>query len=424
MKKIAIIGFGCAGYHAAREVRRLDPKAVIDVYSDTETAAYNPMLTTYYVKGAIPYQAMFPFGAPQEAAGRLGLNLFPNRAVTGLKPEERALCFGDGTQQVYDGILISTGASAVVPPLPGLDLPGVFKMRTVEDAVSFKAALDGGTIRRALVIGASWVGIKAVEDLVLRGIACTLADGAERVFSTAVFPETARRIERGLEARGVSVACGQMLDHVERAADGALAAVMQSGRRFEADAVAVCLGVRTNTGFLKDCGIAVNRGVLTDCHMQTNYEGIYAAGDCCEAADIQTNAPRNIGLWHNAARQGTVAGSNMAGDVREFGANLLVNLGHYLGYSFVSMGDLTACRPEDEVLISEDSRFYLCAVRGGRSAQMHQRDRDAGVQRSHQERFYQVHRKSWGGAGSPDRLLAAAAGVSCELYQLFRRETA
>lgn len=366
MKKVAIVGFGCAGYNAAREVRRRDRDAVIDVYSDTDIGPYNPMLTTYFVKGSIPYEALFPFGSLEAIAQELNLRAHVKTPVTGLDPEKKALRFADGTTAPYDEILISTGASAVMPPIPGLDLPGVFKMRTAEDAVTLKAMLDQGTIKSGLVIGASWVGIKIVEDLVERGISCTLVDGARWIFYVAAFQETAARAQKDLEGKGVQVVCDQMLDHIEQEPNGQLTAVMQNGRRFTADTVAICIGVRMNTSFLKDSGIAMGRGVLVDQHMRTNYPGIYAAGDCCEATDIQSGTKRNIGVWLNANKQGLVAGANMAGDPMEFDANVLVNLAHYLNYDFISIGDVAACQPADEVYEYEDERYYIRAVREGR----------------------------------------------------------
>ena len=368
MNKIAIIGFGGAGYCAAEEARKRDPEAVIDVYSDTGLGPYNPMLTTYYVKGAIPYEAMFPYGTLEEARERLNLTVHTNRPVTGLDPATRTLRFADGSQAAYDNILISTGASAVMPPLPGMDLPGVIKMRTVQDAVDLKERLDSGKIRSGLVIGSSWVGIKVVEDLVTRDIPCTLIDGAPWMFYVASFQESAQRVQADLEAKGVTLSFNQMLDHIEQESDGRLTAVTQSGSRFTADLIAVCIGVRTNTGFLKDSGVAMNRGVLVDRRMATNYPGVYAAGDCCEAVDIQSGAHRNIGVWYNAQKQGQVAGANMAGGEMEFDANVLVNLAHYLDYDFISIGDISSCKPEDTVYEYEDSRYYIRGVRDGSGA--------------------------------------------------------
>ncbi len=363
MNKVAIIGFGGAGYNAAKEVRRLDPEAVIDVYSDTNVGPYNPMLTTYYVKGAIPYDALFPFGSLEQIVEELRLNFHANNPVTGLVPEEKKVLLADGSEAVYDNILISTGASAVMPPLQGIDLPGVFKMRTVQDAVKLREMLDQKTMKSCLVIGASWVGIKIVEDMVAYGVPCTLVDGAPWIFYVAAFEETASRAQKDLEEKGIRVECGQMLDRIEQEADGQLTAVMKNGNRYTADTIAVCIGVRMNVGFLKETGLEMNRGILVDKKMRTNYDGIYAAGDCCEAIDIQSGTHRNIGVWFNANKQGLVAGANMAGKPMEFDANVLINLAHYLDYDFISIGDVSACRPDDEIYEYEDEAHYIRVVK-------------------------------------------------------------
>ncbi len=363
MNKAAIIGFGGAGYNAAKEIRRRDPDVVIDVYSDTDIAPYNPMLTTYYVKGDIPYEAMFPFGSIQSIRDELNINFFGSTPVQKLLPAEKKLILQDGAERTYDDILISTGASAVVPPLNGIDLPGVFKMRTAQDAVQLRQRLDAGGIRSALVVGASWVGIKVVEDMVSYGVSCTLVDGAPWVFYVATFRETARRVQRDLEEKGIMVSCGQMLSHIEAGPDGQLTAVMQNGQRFTADTIAICVGVRMNAGLVRDSGITMNRGIIVDRHMRTNFDGIYAAGDCCEAVDIQSGTPRNIGVWFNANKQGLVAGNNMSGGSMEFDANVLVNLAHYLDYDFISIGDVSSCKPEDEMYEYESSSYYIRAVK-------------------------------------------------------------
>ena len=97
MNKIAIIGFGGAGYNAAKEVRRLDTEAVIDVYSDTDIGPYTPMLTTYFVKGAIPYDALFPFGDLETIKKELNVNFHANTPVVGLDPASRTLKLSDGS---------------------------------------------------------------------------------------------------------------------------------------------------------------------------------------------------------------------------------------------------------------------------------------------------------------------------------------
>lgn len=127
--------------------------------------------------------------------------------------------------------------------------------------------------------------------------------------------------------------------------------------------VAVCIGVRMNVGFLKDSGLALGRGVLVDGGMRTSHEGIYAAGDCCEAPDKQSGGHRNIGLWANAVRQGAVAGTNMAGGTAQFDGHFLVNLGHYLHYDFISIGDISSCGEEDQRYHYADGRCFIEARR-------------------------------------------------------------
>lgn len=364
--RIAIVGFGGAGYRAAEEARRVDPNAVIDVYSDTNIPPYNPMLTTYYVKGAIPYEALFPFGPLDKIIERLNINFHGETPVTALIPEKKVLQFADGTEKEYDNILFSTGASAFAPRVPGIDLDGVFKMRTAFDSVHLKEMLAKGNIRSALVVGASWVGIKIVEDMVEAGIDCTLVDGARWIFPVAAFEQTAERIHADLERKGVKLAFEQMLSSIEREPDGRLTAVMQNGNRFTADTVAVCIGIRTNIGFLLQSGLNIGRALQVDHHMRTNFEGIYAAGDCCEAPETQTGTHKNIGVWLNAQNQGTVAGNNMAGGNMLFDANVLLNLAHYLHYDFLSIGDVSLCKPgdpDDQVYEYEDERYYLRAVK-------------------------------------------------------------
>ena len=312
MKRLAIVGFGGAGYNAAKAARSVSPDAEIDVYTDTDVGPYNPMLTTYYVKNAFAYDTLFPFGALEEIAQSLRLNIHTGCPVTGLLAQERAVELANGTRRRYDSILLSTGASALMPPIPGIDLPGVLKMRTAADARLLKERIETGGLKDALVVGASWVGIKVIEDFYEKGIACTLVDGAKWIFPVAAFRETAQRIQADLDRKSVRQAYGQMLERIEREPDGRLAACMKGGERFSADTVVVCIGIRPNVGFLKGSGLEIGRAVRVDRKQQTNIPGIYAAGDCAEFGG------RVAGLWSAALAQGRTAGLAMAGAQAEY----------------------------------------------------------------------------------------------------------
>ena len=366
MKRLAIVGFGGAGYNAAKAARSVSPDAEIDVYTDTDVGPYNPMLTTYYVKNAIAYDTLFPFGALEKIAQSLRLNIHTGCPVTGLLAQERAVELANGTRRRYDSILLSTGASALMPPIPGIDLPGVLKMRTAADARLLKERIETGGLKDALVVGASWVGIKVIEDFYEKGIACTLVDGAKWIFPVAAFRETAQRIQADLDRKSVRQAYGQMLERIEREPDGRLAACMKGGERFSADTVVVCIGIRPNVGFLKGSGLEIGRAVRVDRKQQTNIPGIYAAGDCCEGVEMQSGTYKHVGVWANAQNQGRVAGINMAGGNEEFSSNLLLNLAHYLHVDFLSIGDITTCCPGDEVYEYEDDYYYIRGVKKGK----------------------------------------------------------
>ena len=344
----------------------MSPDAEIDVYTDTDVGPYNPMLTTYYVKNAIAYDTLFPFGALEKIAQSLRLNIHTGCPVTGLLAQERAVELANGTRRRYDSILLSTGASALMPPIPGIDLPGVLKMRTAADARLLKERIETGGLKDALVVGASWVGIKVIEDFYEKGIACTLVDGAKWIFPVAAFRETAQRIQADLDRKSVRQAYGQMLERIEREPDGRLAACMKGGERFSADTVVVCIGIRPNVGFLKGSGLEIGRAVRVDRKQQTNIPGIYAAGDCCEGFEMQSGTYKHVGVWANAQNQGRVAGINMAGGNEEFSSNLLLNLAHYLHVDFLSIGDITTCCPGDEVYEYEDDYYYIRGVKKGK----------------------------------------------------------
>jgi len=157
MKRYAIIGFGCAGYYAAKTIRELVPDCQIDVYSDTDTAPANPMLTTYYVAGRIPRENVFPFGEKQEILEELKINFFADSPVEKVDASDRSVIAG-GKKQVYDDIVLASGANALVPPITGLPKKGVYVMRTADDAGQRLDATKGG-IRSAHLVGAYWVGI-------------------------------------------------------------------------------------------------------------------------------------------------------------------------------------------------------------------------------------------------------------------------
>lgn len=169
MAEYAIIGFGCAGYYGAKTIRENDPDGKITVFSEHEYSPYNPMLTTYYVAGKIPFEGLFPFGDMSKIKEELKLDVISGRKVAKVKADSKSVVMEDGEEFGFDKILIATGASAFAPKFEGLDPQEAFYMRTLDDALKLREALDKNNYRSALVVGASMVGIKVVELLNNKG---------------------------------------------------------------------------------------------------------------------------------------------------------------------------------------------------------------------------------------------------------------
>ena len=341
MKRHAIVGFGCAGYNAAKTIRRYDPEAEIDVFDATGQPPFNPMLSTYYASDRLELDAVFPFGSLAEIAQGLCLNIRED-TVERVDAEERAVLTEDGERLRYDDILISTGASALIPGFLKCSGGRFFLMRTLADAQRLREFLEKNPVKTAAVVGGSMVGIKVAELLYARGVDTTIVDAAPYIFPLAAYESTAAEIRRRLEEKGVHFAfdakCSAIDERGVTLADGTL---------MEADIVCLCIGTRANlqlianTDVVRDSAVAIGRGIIVNTRMETNVPGIYAAGDCCEGTNLQTGKTAIIGLWANAGAQGACAGANMAGVPTDYYGNILHNITHFFDMDFIGLGDVS-----------------------------------------------------------------------------------
>ena len=340
MKNYAIVGFGCAGFHAARAIRQLDPSGRIAVFSDTGQPPFNPMLTTYYASEKLELDGVFPFGGMEEIQRKLSLELYSDMRVRRVDTAHRSIELEGGQMRGFDAILIATGASALVPGPLRRGGGDFFLMRTLNDAQRLRRRLEQGGVKRAVVVGGSMVGIKVAELLYRRGVEVTLADGAPYLFPLAAYESTAHAIQQRLEERG--------LDLIFRAQVSAVTpkgVTLADGRTLEADLVCLCIGTRANvelvanTQVLEGENVQIERGIVVDEGMRTNVPGIYAAGDCCEGVNLQTGKTAVIGLWANAGAQGDCAGRNMAGQFCRYYGNILHNITHFFDMDFIGLGD-------------------------------------------------------------------------------------
>lgn len=365
MKHFAIVGFGCAGYHALAAIREAGCEASVDIYSDTDMPPYNPMLTTYYVAGKLPYEGLFPFGTLEEIAEKYEARFITETRIKCMKAFEKMIVTEDGQEHRYDKILVSTGATAFVPG-SFAQLKGAHCMRTVEDAKGFRKKLEEKHYKDAVVVGASMVGIKVAELLHKKGTHVTLADMAPHIFALAAYPEVSEMIEERIKEIGIDTAFGQAItaadEHVDEEGNITGYTVhLGDGSAIETDLLILNIGTRAATGIINPEEVRVERGIVVDERMQTSVEGIYAAGDCCQGNNLQSGQTQIIGLWANAGVQGRVAGRNMAGVSDEADGNILHNITHFLDMDFIGLGD-NRMTGEIYEYTNQKKGFYLRAV--------------------------------------------------------------
>lgn len=358
MENIAILGFGCAGYHCAKTLRAHGFQGNIHIFSDTDLPPYNPMLTTYFAGHRLPWDGLFPFGSLSGIASSLRLTLHTNSAVERLDCQGRTVRLASAEVFSFDAVLISTGARAFVPPLPELPPKNVYVMRTPADALALREHLDRGDIRQAVVVGASMVGIKAAELFQRAGCRCIMADLAPSLFPLAAVPEVARELARRVEEKGVELKLGVGLSAIRDTGQGLN--VLLGEECIPADAVVLAIGTRPNLDFLDETGPRVDRGVLVNERMETSIPGVYAAGDCASGCDIQSGRHQIIGLWANAGCQGTAAAEAMLSLPVAYPGTLPHNITHFMDMDFIGFGDVHA---QGEVIRYRSSDFFLYAVR-------------------------------------------------------------
>jgi nitrite reductase (NADH) large subunit len=303
------------------------------IWSDEPQPAYYRPLITNLIDEVSPTDLFFPAGAASspEAGVQVG------QRVVALEADAKQITLQDGKTCSFDRLLLATGASALVPDLPGWPGPGTFGLRTLADAQALARAAREG--KNAVVIGAGRVGLKAGLALRQSGLEVTLVEQGPHV-APMQFDEVAGEIlGRALEAAGIRLCLGQSVAAVERDGHRAQGAVLEDGRLLEAEVIVAALGVRPNVELAQKAGLAINRGILVDRWLRTSAPEIYAAGDVAETTDLVTGQSLVSGLWTTAVEMGRVAGGNMAGADMEYpGAWAVLNALEVAGVPTVAMG--------------------------------------------------------------------------------------
>ena len=334
--KVIIVGGVAGGASCAARLRRLDENAEILMVERGPYVSYANCGLPYYIGGVIEQQSSLLVATADTFRDMFAVDARTDCEVVGIAAGEKTVRLkdrttGEVTTEPYDKLVISPGAAPVRPPLPGIDLPGIFGVRTVPDASQIRAWIDerrgrsagmdsytGFQTRKrqllAVVVGGGFIGIETAENLVGLGFEVTLLQRGEQIMEP-LDPEMARYLERHLDKNGVHIQLDSEASEFRQAADGSLEVLTASGETYPADIVILGIGVKPETALAEMAGVEVGErgGVVVDDQMRTSDPDIFAVGDAVEKTDCMTGESCLVALAGPANRQGRIAADVIAG---------------------------------------------------------------------------------------------------------------
>lgn len=334
--KVIIIGGVAGGASCAARLRRLDEKAEILMVEKGPYISYANCGLPYHVGGVIEKESSLLVSNEKVFKMMFNIEVLTNCEAVEITAKEKTIKLrnvitGEVTLHAYDKLVLAPGAVAIHPPLPGIDLPGIFHVRTVPDARAINEWLEKGNpflagmfrysgfqaVRpktRAVVVGGGFIGLETAENLVHRGFEVTLLQNSDHVL-TPLDPECSSIVESLLRRNNIKLAMGDAVIGFKPAANGGVDVETKSGKTYQADIVILAIGVRPDTTLAKTAGLTIGErgGIRVDEHMRTSDPDIFAVGDAVEVKDFVTGTWALIALAGPANRQGRIAADVIAG---------------------------------------------------------------------------------------------------------------
>ena len=302
---VVIIGGGAAGFAAAETLRReAYDRPVIMLSADDAPPCDRPNLSKDYLAGTAQ-ESWIPLKSPKFYEKR-AIELRLRARVTAIDPRYRCVTLADGKTLAYGALLIATGADPVRLDLPGADPSIVHYLRTLSDSKAIIAA--AATAKRALVIGASFIGLEVAASLRLRKLDVHVVAPEARPLERVMGPELGDVVRRLHEKQGVVFHLGETVTKLE-----GRTAHLSGGASLAADLIVIGVGVRPATALAEAAGLATDNGITTDQYLQTSAPGIFAAGDVARWPDPRGHERIRVEHWTVAERQGQIAARNILG---------------------------------------------------------------------------------------------------------------
>jgi len=322
-QRILVIGGVAGGASAAARARRLNETCEIIVFDRGPFVSFANCGLPYYVGDVIREEKDLIVASPELFKRRFDIDVRTRSEVLSIDRDAheilvRDLESGREYRERYTQLVLSPGARPVRPPFEGIDLPGIFVLRTIPDSALIRAWIEEREARHAVVVGAGFIGLEMAENLVRRGLAVTMIELAEQVMPP-LDPEMARPVEDRLRERGVDLRLGDGVAGFEQRAGG-LRVTTGAGATVDTSMVILAVGVRPETTLAQEAGLELGEtgGIHVDDSMRTSDPDIFAVGDAVEVRDFVTGKPSLAALAGPANRQGRLAADAICGRTVKF----------------------------------------------------------------------------------------------------------
>ena len=329
MKNYVVIGNGVAGATAVDEIRKKDRESNITIFTEEHYSFYYRPKLPFFMAGKSSLESftLHTSGNYREE----GIDLHLDTKILSIDPGKKKVKDSRGNTFSYDALLLASGASAMVPAIPGTDKQNIFTLRTVNDAIELKKAAEKK--KKILVIGGGLLGLEAAHGLIQLGSAVEVIEYFDRLLPKQMDPRGALFLRTKLEHMGFSFRLGVTLKEIT-GGESVSGIVLDGGEQVDGYGVLFSAGIKPNLGLAEKAGINIGKSIKVNEYMETNISGIWAAGDAAEFNGVPG------GLWVTAMHQGKCAGLNMAGEKTAYKPSVPSTTLKVAGINLVSSGNI------------------------------------------------------------------------------------
>lgn len=355
-QKVVIVGGVAGGASAATRLRRLDEDAEIIIFEKGQYISYANCGLPYYIGEVIQDEDLLVVQTPETMKSRFNIDVRVNSEVVSIDPHKKSIevynkAKGNIYKETYDYLILSPGAEPVRPNIPGMHGDKVFTLRTVPDSYKIKEYVDLVKPKRAVVVGAGFIGLEIAENLHNRGVKVTIIELADHVMGPLDF-EMAAIVHQHLKDKGIEL---YLNNGVKSCKDEGSYNVIElsGGEMIKTDMIILGIGVKPETKLASDAGLILGAtgGILVDEYMQTSDPYIYAVGDVVEVKDHVSGQPARMPLAGPANKQGRIAADNICGRKEKYTGTQ--------GTSILKIFDITAtCTGNNEKVLKRNNADY------------------------------------------------------------------